>query len=486
MSRATTRIVIPPRQTDPNKFSASDAELQCWGAPFANFGYSFTEFGVRWWFDYFAKEARSSEAAKLPNWKKDWTDVLNLVFIKKQEIPPGMPDVTGRGWWPALRPGVDQWKTRPETKPGEAASTAPDSNAIWREALSKLLKLGFRAVTNGEVPPDGVNLLRLDATVAPDHMLQQRILGKKVAELEDSMNTSEIPIYWRSETRDLQRILSQQGTKRQCDVESIAQEMNMTASWHPFSDPSLSKYMWFRLTHGDNDYYTVISVATSFETACGFPKIDEKRVYQFPPAQVANWSKAQAERFKSNLGLVSENGRENVRLITTTTTYMLVYTGSVLDTMGAARTINRNSFPELGVDRIPLQNIYCVVPIRRVHHGPTPENGFTVFIDSANCKRLHGAKEVDFFGISLSTHLFKIFLEKMSRRPFATAWSGAGATAPDIPANITRILEFPISEGKFQAFKARLADNETHAALPEIKSASDKMKAVMGQLPRKP
>lgn len=494
VSRATTRINIPVRQapTDPTKFTEGDAELDFVADPFFFFGYPDSkEFGTRWWYQYFATEACSQEARRAPNWKSEFTAVLNLLFFKQAGIPPGKRDVTGRGWWLGLKSGVDSWKTRPapapavEGQPAPPAPTGPDSNSIWREALSKLLKLGFRAVGDGQVMPDGVTLLTTDQSVASEHLLRQRMLGKKVAQLEKSMCPSEVPIYWRSETRDIKRILSQQGTKRQCDVDSIATDMGMSASWHPFSDPALNKYMWFRLANTDNDYYTVISVATDFETACSFPKIDEKRVYQFPPTQVRNWSKDQAELFKSNLGLVLEDGRETIRLITTTTTYMLIHTGSVLDTKGANAVRGKESFPELGVEHIPLENIYCVLPIRRVHHGPKPGDGFTVFIDFMNAQRLHAAKETDLFGIKLSYQLFNIFLEKRRQRPFATAWSETGAHAPAISANITRILEFPLSSSRLQTFKSTLGDTATVASLPSTMPVRDNMKTVMGELLRR-
>jgi hypothetical protein len=471
--------VIPARQqVGPNDFDAQDIEDDNWSAPFANFGYDFIEYGSRYWFNYFATEARHQIARKNPNWKREYMAAINLVFLKQQPIPQGKRDITGRGWWPALRPGIDHWKTA-------AAPGQTDSNTIWREAMSKLLKLGFRAVSKGDVPPPGVQVLELDATRAPHHMLQQRVMGRKLAELEKIVDPALVPVYWRSETRDLKRILSQGGTRRQCDVESIAKDMNMTAPWHPFSDPSLSKYMWFRLANTDNDYYTVISVATNFETACCFPKINEKRVYQFPPAQVANWSKGQADRFKSNLGLVLENGRETVRVITATTTYMLIHTGSILDTMGANKT-NKNDtiFPEIGVDYIPLDNIYCVLPIQRVHDGMGEKDSFTVFVDSSKCERLHLGKEIDVFGMKLSGRLFDMFFEKKFCAPFSTAWTGTGGVKPAVPA-VTRIIEFPISQGKFQTFRATLADNETVGAFATPKSVGENMKAVLAKLPLK-
>jgi hypothetical protein len=435
--------------------------MDCWSAPFANFGHGeLEEFSPKWWLEYFSKEARNEYAKRnlSINWTQAWIRVLNTLFVKT-EVPQGTYDVSTRGWRPELRPGVDPSGPPPAIVPGQAPAPVIDRNAVWKDAMATLLKLGFRAVTRGEIAPVGVQELMTDDSIASAHMLHQRMFGKKVAELEKSMDPSSIPLYWRSEARDVKRIISQQGTKRQCDVDTIAAEMHMDAPWHPFSDPALSKYMWFRLANADNDYYTVISIATGFETACSFPKIDEKRVYSFPPLlQVSQWTKANADRFKSNLGLVYENNKEAVRIVTLATTYMLVHTGSVLDTKGASQSIGRNPFPEIGVDQIPLQNIYCVVPIQRVHHGPSPEDGITVFIDFMHCERLHSATELDLFGLRLASRLFDIYRGKIRQQPFATAWGGQGATAPRVATNITRILEFPISEGKFQTFRNTLKD----------------------------
>lgn len=446
----------PP--ADPTRFNSIDANMDCWAAPFANFGHNPEEFSPKWWLQYFAKEARTQEAQRIPHWTEEWVRVLNALFIKGP-IPAGVSDESRRGWWAVLRPGLDSSGPRPASVPGSAPAPVTDPDTVWKDAMTRLLKLGFRAVTNGETAPAGVHELQSDNSVASAHMLHQRMFGKKVAELEKSMDLSSIPLYWRSEARDVRRIVSQQGTKRQCEVDTIAAEMHMDAPWHPFSDPALSRYMWFRLANLDNDYYTAISVATGFETACSFPKIDEKRVYSFPPLlQVSQWTKAQADRFRSHLGLVCENDREAVRIVTRTTTYMLVHTGSVLDTKGANQFRERDAFPEIGVDRIPLKNIYCVVPIRRVHHGPSPADGITVFIDFMGCERLHSATEIDLFGTGLASRLFGIYREKISQPAFATAWSSRGAAAPGIPTNITRIVEFPIGDGKFQTFRNTLRD----------------------------
>lgn len=481
MSPAANRGPAAP--VDPTLITQGDLGNDLFTAPFSNSGMPVEEYGVRWWFEYFWSEARNQGNAPsltpgpLRSAKLDMVEVVNAVF-SKERIPGGIRL--------RMRPWIEHWNTPTPGRRGDPGRGGVDTNAVWKDCLVKLLRIGFRAVRKEEITPSTIPLLELDENRAPQHMLQQRMFGIKVAELEKNMNPAEVPVYWRSETRDVDRILSQQGTRRQCDVETIARDMNMTASWHPFSDPEINKYMWFRLKNKDNDYFTVISVATNFETACGFPKINERRVYQFPDAPVERWSKSQADQFRSNLGLVTEDGQPKVRLITTTTTYLLVHTGSVLDTMGANRTKGDETFPEVGVERIALDNIYGVIPIQRVHHGPGESDGFTVFVDFAKGRRLHADKELDLFGLHLASRLFNIYMEKRFASAFATAWTKAGAGTPAVPRNISRIREFPISQVEFEKFRATLSDAAAFNAFDRTRTHGEKMKDVMAILPRKP
>lgn len=391
------------------------------------------EFSKLWWFKYFWSEAGSLTGDRtdgvVHNAKTNRINGAKRIFQASED------DVDPNKWSLVVKGSL--------------------SDDDWREGMILVMKAGFRCVPREVEPKAGAIQLPVvkGCLTAAEHKLLQRQTGKAVK--HDEIDNSSIHVYWRSETRAPQTIINQKGTLRQVDVEGIAKSMHMDkdTKWHPFSDPEISKFMWYRLANADNDYYTVISVATDWHTCCAFPKIDEKRVYDFPKKPLSEWTKAEATKHRANLAVVDEGPGKAVCVMTETTTYMLVHTGSVLDTQGAAAMQNRSAFPELGVDHIPLSAIYALIPIRRAHHGPRPEDGFTVFVQTQQCQRIHaGTKEHDLFGVFLAQKLFYIYIDCMKAPPFATSWSHAGAAPPEIKKNYSRIAEFPITELAFQNF----------------------------------
>lgn len=427
------KVAAPRAPVDPRDITTGDLAQDAFVAPFANAGHHVDDFGVRWWFQYFWNEARSVKGEG--GNARALADVANIIFYVER---PALGKVNVM-----LRDVAKTWTGR--------------SGDIWRDALTRLLKIGFRAVPREGVVPSGAAGLAILAD-AKTHHIGGRQFGEEVRSWKDLVRPDTIPVYWRSETRPLSMILSQNGTKRQVDVDTIARDLGMTADWHPFSKPEINKFMWYRLGNADNDYYTVISVATDFLTACGFPKIDERRVYFFPPSDPSEWGKDDARRFRNNLGVAMVNGQRRVVVITRTTAYMLVHYGCMLDTQGAAKTQKKESFAEMGVEHIPLENIFGVFPLRRVHHGPQPGDGFTCFLDYANCERINPDRQLDHFGSTLFFRLYDIFQDTKNRGPFATAWGKTGAKDPDIKLAITAINEFPITDGSLQTFLATLPD----------------------------
>lgn len=452
---AAARAVVDPRD-----ITGADLALDAFVAPFSNSGINVDDFGVRWWFEYFWKEARSVKGQAGNT--KALAEVANMIFYKD-------------------RVGLGQIKL---SLRDDAKTWTGASGALWRDALTRLLKIGFRAVPREGVVPTGAAGLAILAD-AKTHHIGGRQFGEEVRSWKEIIRPDSIPVYWRSETRPLKQILAQNGTKRQVDVATIARDLGMTNDWHPFSNPELNKYMWYRLGNADNDYYTVISVATDFNTACGFPKIDERRVYFFPACDPEGWTAADARRFRANLGKATVNGQTKVVLITRTTAYMLVHYGSMLDTQGAAKTQGKESFAEMGVEHIPLENIFAVFPMRRVHHGPEPGDGFTVFLDSANCERINPDRQMDHFGPKLYFRLYDIYQDTRLRGPFATAWGKTGAKDPDVKLNVTAITEFPLTEASLTAFMATLPEGPSaafqnrsvHAGLGAVREQIDQLGA---------
>jgi ribosomal protein S27E len=399
-------------------------------APFANQAIPVDEFGVRWWFQYFWQEAKmvagEAERAKM-------AEICNKIFEKT----------------PA---GPRKYKVKDALKNDDAGT---GNSVFWRDVMTELLRIGFRKVDPAESTTNGPQAPAVEDKAAHHLMLQA-----KFAPYMPNKLTPQTEIFWRSESRSIERIVAQGGTKRQADVACIAKDMNISAPWHPFSEPTVKRYMWFRLGQGDNDYYTVISVATDFETALAFPKIDEARIYGFPPKPIEQWSRDEVQMHRANLALVSlQDGNQKVMLATSTTAYMCVACGRVIDTRSAGGKVDEISkkvvgFPEKGVSEISLDQIFAYLPMTRIHHGPKPDDGFTAFPDIGKGNLLTGdfGKAMDLFGDSYDKCCAEYFKKKYGGA-VVTAWGANGAASPRIQVNVSRILEFPIGLQALEAFK---------------------------------
>jgi hypothetical protein len=392
---------------------------------------SVQEFGVRWWFQYFWQEAKMVADS---GQRAEMAGICNILFEKT----PG---------------GPHKYKVKDAFKDDDyTTSNAPP----WKQMMTQLLHIGFRRVDPKEAVQTGSQGPPVPQVAAHHLMLQSNL-----TQVMPRKYTPETEIFWRSESRTMERIIEQQGTKRQSDVSFIAKDMNMAAPWHPYSDADINRYMWFRLGQGDNDYYTVISVATDFETALSFPKIDEARVYGFPKKKLDDWTQDEIQRHQKSMALVSlVDGTQRIMLATQTTAYMCVACGRIIDTRTAGGHMDEVSkklvgFPEKGVSEIPLDQIFAILPITRIHHGPEPEDGFTAFIDYNRGKLVveDFTKAMDLFGDAYPRLKDEYFKQKY-RIKVATGWSANGAREPRIPMNVARVVEFPASASALAAFKA--------------------------------
>ena len=400
-------------------------------APFSNSGAAVAEFSPQYWFEYFWQESKI----------KGGSDT-RLVGIADEVFE---------------KTGVATYRPRAEFAGEPADDTARDR---WRALMTELLKLGFRRVT-----PETT----LANPPASDHIsLQKGFLShfvngrKEVARSGPSRKDGPplpsalkdtVHLFWRGETRTFDAIVQQKGTKRQIDVASIASDLRMDQRWHPFFDPAVSKDMWFRQGQTDNDYYTAISVALNYETACCFPKINEKRVYNLPPEPVAAWRPEQLDPHRANLARVTVRDargqmRTEVRVATRTSVYLLAFNGVAINTRKAGGGVKTNgeyasSFPEMGVGHIPLEGIYAVVPMVRVFDAQTETSGFTAIPDVSGAKLVHTrVRARELFGAAYEECDRQLAAVK-SRGRFRTAWSPTGALAPT-PSDVVEVVEFPV------------------------------------------
>jgi hypothetical protein len=423
-------------EQDKLRFTIADINGDDLGkAPFANQGMYVPEYSIPWWFEYFWAEAKMSAGAAE---KQQLADIANTIFEKT-------PDERFK------------YKAKPEfehfTDRGQFVQT-------WREILTKLLYMGFRCMSRSEVVAPSANLPPVNGA-APQHLGLQRDFFRYIEEQKQGQprRDPKVEIFYRSETRRLEDIVSHQGTRRQIDVAFMAKSMNMSAPWHPFSVAEIKDKMWFRRGNSDNDYFTVISVAQAFEVALSFPKIDERRVYQFPTAPIEQWTPQQLDYHRKNLASVRlADGSKKVVVVTETAAYMCVITGAVLDTVRAGGgSGGGQSFPEQGVADIPLDHIFAVFPVFRYHHGHNDSGeGFTAFIDWNRARPLKDTHEaMDLFGAAFD-QLWDTYMHWKYHGPIVSAWSKTGTQAPSIPLQIAHVISNPIDAASLAELKSKV------------------------------
>ena len=188
----------------------------------------------------------------------------------------------------------------------------------------------------------------------------------------------EIDFRWRADSRPFSAVRDADGFKTKADSEGYAVANGMRAPYHPYSDPGVRKYLWFRRGQTDNCLYTVISVGKSsdWKSYLPFPKLD-----QALPAALFNGGSAPiSTKYTQRFAMCqTDKGVESIKLpCTETWLYMFLLTGFVLETSRIqSKILNGDAYPEEGVRDIPLSDIYGAVKYYRFHHGPGDEDGFT-------------------------------------------------------------------------------------------------------------
>ncbi|MEM6971544.1 MAG: hypothetical protein AAF577_01965 [Pseudomonadota bacterium] len=425
------------------------------------------DFDVYWWFQYFYTEAWTGQ-------QRDPVDKMNYALDRqtrdRKALVALMAEMFERNHG---SPPILKLKLQYASPIGGASGPAARAPyEVWRDALQRLLKMGFLSVPVSDMAPDtratGVASLMLNPSTA-EFVLQKQYVGY-LNQTDVKKGKSEIFVGWRCETRPLHMVRAHGGNKRQIDVDAIASGMNMDAAWHPFSDPAIKKFMWFRLANTDNDYYTVISVAENFRTAASFPLIDERRVYTFPNKDVSRWTQQEAERHRRNLALVEITGGEK-RMMLASETYAYLYgiTGLFLRTNAAGKNYSggvSEAFPEIGVKEIPLDAIVGCLPLLRIHHGPSDKtagtqsrnDGFTVFVQKATAALTTSDMQMlHRFGKTAYAKLISEYNTTLAAKPLASCWAGSGFKDPGTPVSVARVIEHPIRKQTLDDFKKTLA-----------------------------
>jgi len=230
------------------------------------------------------------------------------------------------------------------------------------DMLTQLLRIGFRGVMSSTSSKDVSG-----AATHASNILSCCSFGK---------DTLDVQVGWRAEDRPPADILKRGGWKRQVDVAERARQLNMDKKWHPYHQKDIKKYLWFRAGKNiDNCFYSVLSVGHTFQAVLNFPEIDET-TFSFLPhttngevKAVREWSAEEKRKNPHFIATVKTSTEERREFLASTTyAYMFLLKGLVLDTAKASRYYGRDTFPEEGVAKIGVDDIYACWPIVRVFH----------------------------------------------------------------------------------------------------------------------
>ncbi|MGO9419694.1 hypothetical protein [Roseiarcus sp.] len=395
-------------------------------------------FTFRYWFNYFYEEGAESDEIN----QALVTAALKLLFQRQKfPIPP-----------------KDQFTVPDKLKEYYKLRAATDADRC--EALLKLLKAGYVGMRRFIGPlQEGLSNLPFMEEIFVHNKQQTRLFTRGEGQTDDFKRE----IYWRGESRSPEMLLVQ-ATKRAVDIPSLVSKMNMDKTWNPFHLREVSENIWYRKAKNtDNDYYTAISVALNFKTACCFPLFDEKRVYNFVSFNPWDWSIPERTKQFLNLGVVVVNGKRRLNIVTKTTVYLSTNRGAKVFTRATQEKLsNTDAFPEHGVAEILPEDIYGYLVIYRAMHGLNKEAGFTVFIDKAASSRVRlagdkmqkvGAPDNDRdkaqYG-EIHTQLEREYQAALAMTPFAVAWAAGGYA--NMPAQFTELRQKPPIDGMARGF----------------------------------
>lgn len=324
------------------------------------------EYGFYWWFNYFWAEGRRGGLAGASESDRD-----KFMWVVAQMFDPAsVPRTEGEA--AAINQNAVGMRLTKQAQDFDAAKQ--------RKLLRALMDVGFE-----EFP-----IAYRDTAQS----LFAHLVTMPARPGENDHVTFSLALGYRSDSRPWASIQAQ-GIRARSHVPVLIHSMNMDAAWHPFSEHGVASKLWFRRGVADNCLHTVISVASTFNDALYFPRLDDGSIYAFQaalkdrsPLNVRWTADVNQAAKKARAGVcrvVMANGEERYLVGTRTTILMFAFPPNftAANTERYQRSLKAdNPFPERGVGEIDPDYVLAIVDVLRVHHGPTSDDGQTSFIQA--------------------------------------------------------------------------------------------------------
>lgn len=310
------------------------------------------------WFNYFRDEAKGGGSST------DFGRIFCVFFDLSEAI-----EVQGSKL--ALKPG---FKAPARLSPEFHRYLLMDPGGVPLGVLSYLLEAGFETFTpvlarNAKMDTDGM---------APGEKKTSHFFGPYF-DLKSATNTQpterdttkEYLLFYRGDNRPPEQVLDHGGAKCRADLDFWRKNANVEQPWHPWKDAARLKKMWVRKGNADNDYFTVNSVGMDFHISCAYPML---KLSEFAPhltGHIVDWSDAERAQLRATgkadycLMYNRRNRQTEYVLCDTARVYLCAFKDDTL----LSPTYTRNTYPEMGVRTVELDQIIAWFLIRRYHNN---------------------------------------------------------------------------------------------------------------------
>jgi hypothetical protein len=434
--KVASNIVINRRVFDPRQGIQPDQDYFFQSNIFDILGAKYELHDPIGFFKYFFAEAAKS------NNKVVFAQVFNELFDVTDQKPVTEPR------WPfglVLKPALRYQKS---SNSGGGDTYVFPTNAgadAWREALIKLMALGFTGTKNNTAD-------QLHASLN-NAMLEANFVEDASAAGPDGQTG--VKIFWRCDSRDKYQYIDQNLAISAVDSEDSSRKFHLKERWNPFFDTTINRHLWLRKSSGDNDYYTIVSVGLDFKTCAAFPTLDEKKCYSFPILKdseikpLDQWTAEELltnEHYIAQVRMVSKGvAQEKFRLVTKAYGYMVaINRGMVINTQewGGQGLAATEKFPERGIRGMPRDAVVGYIPLLRVHLGGSRSAGFTAYLAPGdNARLLLSNSEIDHrFGRAADKvrSEFDKVVDQL-RAGLRTAWAKGGSAEPSVSDTVVSI-----------------------------------------------
>lgn len=269
--------------------------------------------------------------------------------------------------------------------------------------------------------------------------------------MEIKAKTLHTPLVWRTEDRRTMRALRKDvGFTQQVTVDTRITALGMDQAWNPYSTEEVRGRLWYRRYNTDNCLYTGISVALHPFASLVFPKITLSpttlapvanevlkaiREGRTPEAVLLEPNGEVKAKFAEHVALLQLPGQKNrLVLYSRARTILMALEGKYLDTQGVqagGKADRSQSFPEYGSVGISPENVFAQVELHRFFHGWTDDEGFTAFVNPANCDIVGRSAIMQCFPevkgrTEYAAKVEKTYQDLSTGGPYGLAWAAGG------------------------------------------------------------